>query len=192
MKTEPKEFSDLIKCWQSMPREGGHAPLKTQFSPSKLRRLMPHLFLLELSKKKEISVRLMGSAVEGVLDRAASKDTVFDTLLSKDWRFYNRFMKACGGAPCAGRFSRSVERPDGVMVKVDSLGVPLADKHGAPRYMLGVIVTQPSSADQPMTIREVEPSAPISSHEFIDLGNGVPCEKILVRNMAARSPRITN
>mgnify|MGYP003646169963 FL=1 len=192
MKTEPKEFSDLIKCWQSMPKNGGSAPLKTQFSPSKIRRLMPHLFLLELSSKKAINVRLMGSAVEGVLDQTASRDTVFNTLLSKDWRFYDRFMKACGGASCAGRFSRSVERLDGITVKVDSLGVPLADKNGTPRYTLGVIVTQPSSADQPITIRPVEASTPKSSHEFIDLGNGVPCYKALAEKEEAGFLRITN
>ncbi|MEX0299657.1 MAG: hypothetical protein AB3N28_11355, partial [Kordiimonas sp.] len=96
MKTEPKEFSDLIECWQSMPKEGWHAPLKTEFRPSALRRLMPPLLLIELSNKKKIHVRLMGSEVENSLDRTASKDTVFETLLSKDWRFYDRFMKACG------------------------------------------------------------------------------------------------
>ncbi len=192
MKTEPKEFSDLIECWQSMPKEGGHAPLKTQFRPSALRRLMPHLFLLELSNKKKISVRLMGSAVENSLDRAASKDTVFETLLSKDWRFYDRFMKACGGAPCAGRFSRSVERHDGITVKLDSLGVPLADENGAPKYMLGVIVAKSGSQEQPMSLRSEGPVKQKTCHEFIDLGNGIPGEVVERSSQQPMSPHAAN
>ena len=67
--TEPKEFNELINCWRAMPKEGGQAPLKTTFSPSKLRRLAPYLFLLERRSKRDIRVRLMGSELETSLDR---------------------------------------------------------------------------------------------------------------------------
>lgn len=192
MKTEPKEFYDLIECWRAMPKAGGQAPLKTKFNPSKLRRLVPHLFLLERCSKKDIRVRIMGSELENSLDVDSPDETVFETLLAEDWRFYDRFMKMCGGAPCAGRFSRSVERHDGQTVKVDSLGVPLADEEGEPRYMLGVVVTQ-LGEDNPMVSANIrEPEIFQSDHEFVDLGNGIPCDTDLPSTSLNEEPLRAN
>ncbi|MBL4838968.1 MAG: PAS domain-containing protein [Kordiimonadaceae bacterium] len=157
-----------------MPRGGGRAPLKSTFSPTKLRRLTPNLFMLERCSEKEISVRLMGSELEVALDRDVPDYTVFDTLLAKDWQFYDRFLKACGGASCAGRFARSVQTNDGCTVDVEALGVPLADKEGEPRYMLGVMVARlrhkgPANPSIPVRRR-----LDVLDHEFVDLGHGTP------------------
>ncbi|MBV1901073.1 MAG: PAS domain-containing protein [Kordiimonadaceae bacterium] len=157
-----------------MPRSDGSTPLKSTFSPTKLRRLTPNLFMLERCSKKEISVRLMGSQLEVALDRDVPDHTVFDTLLAKDWQFYDRFLKACGGASCAGRFARSVQTNDGCTVDVEALGVPLADKEGEPRYMLGVMVARlrhKGSARPSFTIRR---NLDVLDHEFVDLGHGTP------------------
>jgi len=174
MNTEPKEFNDLIACWRAMPKEGRQPPRKTTFKPVHLKKLMPHLFLLERCSEKEMRVKILGAELETLLNKSTSKHTVFDTLLSSNWQFYSRFMQTCGYAPCGGRFSKSIETEDGLTLNVDSLGVPLADQDGTPRYMLGVMVTRPGPSATYNMDKKTTFGGALSDHEYIDLGHGIP------------------
>lgn len=175
MQQHPFEFTKLIQCWQSMPREPGQAPQKTTFSPVSVSSLMPYLFLIERKKKGGLVVRLLGSELEELMGCSDGGRRVFDVLMHRDWGFYERFMQGCGDHLCAGRLQRSVQLEDGLRRNVDSLHVPLAGKSGEARFMLGVVVNRANRDDRAKAQLETGKNAALS-YQYVDLGCGMPRE----------------
>jgi hypothetical protein len=196
---QPYEFTKLIECWQAMPRAAGQAPQKTTFSPVKLSSLMPFLFLLEREENGYLAVRLLGSELEEKFAYAPQGgpqlpdsnimggNSVFEAMMHENWQSYDRFMERCGSQVCAGRLARSVRSPDGLIHKIESLQLPLADAEGRARYMLGVMIRRASRERSENTnaalfqaikmrseIAAATPKAAILDYEYIDVGHGVP------------------
>jgi len=173
MKIQPLEFSKLIECWKMMPKGQGKAPQKTTFSPRSIASLMPFLFLIERLPGGELRVRLMGNELNANLTRTSSDGTVFDILIHNDWSFYRRFLKGCGDGICGGHLRRSIPMADGLLNNVEALHVPLADKNGDPRYMLGVMISRLRKGEGDITAFSI-PASQILNYQYLDLGNGIP------------------
>jgi len=179
MKTEPKEFRDLIRCWQALPRSEGSAPLKSSFSPGSVLRLMPNLFLLERSGKHRICIRLIGSELEAVLGRKfLPVGSVFNTLLSEEWEYYEKLFDTCAQKLCAGRVSRTIRTKGGLMMDMDSLCVPLADEEGNPRFILGVVIMHSNRERSLKALNDEIPRDQILGQRYVDLGDGTPKHKL--------------
>jgi len=209
MQQDLYEFTKLIRCWQSMPRAEARAPKKTTFSPGSLSSLTPFLFLIERQQNGELAVRLLGSELEKPLDiipekplpeslisesktsdsmpsaRGMAFDTasLFGATMNRDWPFYANFMKTCTNHICAGRLRRTVKRRDGLIQDIESLQVPLADKHGEARFMLGVMIARPAEGRQSqkqlhkkqgVKTSQISPKEAILKCQYIDLGCGLP------------------
>lgn len=173
MQRQPYEFTKLIQCWQAMPRELDQAPQKTTFSPVKVSSLMPFLFLVEREEKGDLVVRLMGSELEETLGFRSGDRRVFDAMFRQDWSFYDSFVERCATHICGGQLLRSVKLKDGLVRDVESLHVPLADKDGVARFMLGVMTmrtNRDTSVDQVFT----SPKSAILNYQYVDLGCGLP------------------
>jgi len=190
MQRQPLEFVELISCWQKMPRNAGEAPRKTTFSPKNLGRIMPFLFLIERQADDALTIRLKGSELDVNTGRAASGETVFDTLIHRDWNFYKRFLRRCADAICGGHLELSIAMRGGLINNVEVLHVPLADKNGSARYMLGVMISRPERRDEGDSSQKSRtPVLPILKYQYLDLGCGIPEEVTVLKPalMAARS-----
>jgi len=180
MQQQPTEFTKLIKCWQSLPKSEGNAPFKNAFSPIKIPSLVPSLFLLEREDSGFLDVRLVGSELEekGFLSPRGSN--VFETMMKASWEFYDRFMERCGSQVCAGHLSRRIIASDGLIHRIESLQLPLADADGAPRFVIGVMLVSASGNREgaPLTGQRYrrlgKPVEGSLTYEFIDLGHGIP------------------
>ncbi len=172
------EFRKLIQCWQSMPRAEGFAPKKTTFSPVNLSSLMPYLFLIERAESGALSPRLLGSAMEEPLFYHGGKKRVFDAMMFEAWDFYDRFMQQCAEDLCGGRMLRSVQQRDGYVRDIESLHVPLADKKGVARFMLGVMTNLPNRKPGSEALGSVSRYKTVShdliNYQYVDLGEGLP------------------
>ena len=173
MNRQPYEFTKLIQCWKSLPRDPGKAPLKTTFSPVNVSSLMPFLFLIERVKKGDLVVRLLGSELEQTLGCAGGDHRVFDAMMRKDWAFYDRFVQNCSDYICAGRLLRSVRMSDGLIKDVESLHVPLADKYGDVRFMLGVMTARTNRDASSRKCLKATKST-ILNYQYVDIGCGLP------------------
>lgn len=171
----PYEFKKLIDCWQSMPRLDGQAPKKTTFSPAKVSSLMPFLFLIERVEKGDLVVRLKGNELDETMGCRTRDRCMFDAMMRRDWTFYDRFVSACAEHVCAGRLLRTVRLQDGFLKDVESLHVPLADKDGNARFMLGVMTTSVNRNGGAMESYQ-SPKAAILNYQYVDLGCGVPSD----------------
>jgi len=169
----PYEFTKLISCWQDMQRETNRAPQKTTFSPVSVSSLMPFLFLIEKEEKGSLAVRLLGSELEKKLGFLDQDHCVFDAMMGADWAFYSQFMQICGNFVCAGRLMRTVKMQDGLVRDVESLQVPLADKDGVARFMLGVMINR-SNRHRSVKACRGSPTSMIHCYQYLDLGCGLP------------------
>ena len=174
MQQQPYEFTKLIQCWQSMPREPGQAPKKTTFSPGKVSNLMPFLFLIEREVEGGLIVRLLGSELEAQMGCSGGNRRVFDAMMRRDWAFYDHFLRGCADHICAGRLLRSVKLKDGLVRDVESLHVPLANNEGDAIYMLGVMSNRASQGGGSAG-RPTSPKSAILNYQYVDLGCGLPC-----------------
>jgi len=173
MQRQPYEFTKLIQCWQSLPRDPGQAPQKTTFSPVNVSSLMPFLFLIERMEKGDLVVRLLGSELEQTLGCVGGNYRIFDAMMRKDWAFYDRFVQNCSDYICAGRLLRLVRMKDGLTKDVESLHVPLADRDGNVRFMLGVMTVR-ANRDASSSERFRSPKSTILNYQYVDIGCGVP------------------
>jgi|GEM_PF-4955514 len=181
MQHQPIEFSILIRNWQAISRRPDQAPLKAAFNPSKVARLLPYLYIVErenLSERDEtggLVVRLLGSELQETVGNSAFDESVFDAMLRRDWRFYERFVGSCGRQVCAGRLFRSVRLHDGLCKIIETLHVPLADKAGVARFMLGVMTVRPGQ-DGSFAEEMGPPKGAKLNYRYVDLGYGVPAQ----------------
>lgn len=189
MQNQPFEFKKLIRCWQAMPRTATTAPKKTTFSPVNLSTLMPFLFLIKKQQDGILSVRILGSELEKKLNitrRPQRKvphgpevlgryktDSIFATMMDRDWDFYGRFMDTCTGQLCGGRLNRQIRLDDGRPYEIDSLHVPLADTEDVARFMLGVMLVRPGGAGVSLGAI-LSPKEAILDYQYVDLGTGKP------------------
>ena len=173
MQYQPLEFALLIRCWQEMSRRFDQAPPKAAFSPGKLARLLPYLYIVEREPLGGLAVRLIGSELQENLGGRPSDQRVFDVMLKPDWRLYENFISTCGQQICAGRLLRSVRLHDGLYKTIEALQVPLADKEGAARFILGVMTVRPFQ-DSSFSEEMMSPEAAILKARYADLGCGLP------------------
>ena len=172
MRNQPREFSRLINCWQSLPKQAGKAPQKTTFSLKDLASLMPMLFLLECRAGEGVKVRLKGAELDTCFGGVASARSSFEQLILGDWSFYECFLRRCGEGVCGGHLHRPIEIDEGLVNRVEALHVPLADKEGNACFILGVMISRPERelADPAL----MAPVPHIPNYSYIDLGFGVP------------------
>lgn len=174
MKSNPREFSALIKCWQSLPRKEEEAPRKADFTPTMIPRLLPNIYLVEWSGKHTVSVRLIGSELETVFGAGIRAGKIFNTRLSDEWRYYDKIHRECAENLCAGIMSRTLTGRDGLSMDVDILCVPLADNNGTPKFMLGVMVVRRNRDYSIQVAQGDTPRNQIMKQKYIDLGAGIP------------------
>ena len=83
-----REFLELLKCWQNMPKGISHTPAKSAFTPSSISKLLPHVFLMKLTREGEFQLRLIGTELEDMLGGTEASRLRFQQMARDESDFF--------------------------------------------------------------------------------------------------------
>ncbi|MFC3051634.1 PAS domain-containing protein [Kordiimonas pumila] len=148
-------------------------PIRSSFNPMRIPALLPYISLLERKGPYNIEARLSGTAVDKDLPAGVIKDNMFDYLEPHMLEFCENIYQAICSRPCGVYYERTVHLNTGDSFKLCRNCLPLADKDGTIKFMIGVAYAETDSL-KPFPPNIAYTRMGISYYEYIDLGYGVP------------------
>ena len=150
-----------------MPRHKG-------FDPSRVKSLLPHLFVKEIPHDDDLHVRLRGEYLVKLLGPVHQGVNVYDRFEPGPKKIHIQFIKTVLETPVAGVLHRSPDTPEGLPYNFWTIALPFADEEGRVSFIIGcgqidVIQTWPWQE----TVKMLG-TALIHPPEYIDIGYGLP------------------
>nr|WP_281501475.1 PAS domain-containing protein [Kordiimonas laminariae] len=145
-----REFLELLKCWQDMPKTLSHTPAKTAFTPSSISKLLPHVFLMKQSRDGEFQLRLIGTELESMLGGKEASRSRFQQLARDENDFFGEFVGRSMKEPVGGLLSQKIKLGEEGYIRFETFTVPLADQDGIPRYVLGAVSAERHFLNPPL------------------------------------------
>lgn len=167
-------FGELIEHWKALPRSGGPIPLKTTFSPMRLYKMLPHLYFSERMEKYNVRIRLMGDELEAATRHMVPNRNVFDAIPKSEWDRVENYYDLFCSHPCAGHMIRSLDFDNGLVYDVETLGLPLADADGNPRFVVGLAELTQNRAKSLKARNNGGHVNVVDVLDYWDLGLGIP------------------
>ncbi|MCZ4279939.1 PAS domain-containing protein [Kiloniella laminariae] len=161
----------LFDYWKSLPADQG-LPLKSALDPLGMPpRVLPYLFLCELTFVPEFSVyfRLQGTFLSEVLGQNFTGKYLDETTFGKDAsRVIGHYYRvATNRVPCVTQERISSGR--GVSMIMEVIHLPLADEKGEPRYIIGAL-----ARIQDAVVPETPPENFVSRYWDIEMFSEIP------------------
>lgn len=167
-------FDRLTVYWRSLQeRAGGAVPARAQFNPADVVPILPFIYLLERKRPDYIEVRLCGTALDEISGVSITGHNYLDVCPPEDRDLYMTVTHQTLAVPCAVRLTRDVTFLNGRTYQLTSLGFPLADADGLPRFSVGVMLSNRILRRQDMYNGAVLRSD-LKNLEYIDIGYGTP------------------
>ena len=145
-----REFLELLKCWQNMPKGISHTPAKSAFTPSSISKLLPHVFLMKLTREGEFQLRLIGTELEDMLGGTEASRLRFQQMARDESDFFGQFVNRSMKQPIGGWLSQKLRMGEEGYIKFEAFTVPLADQQGVPRYVLGAVSAERHFLNPPL------------------------------------------
>ncbi|UTW59963.1 PAS domain-containing protein [Kordiimonas sp. SCSIO 12603] len=183
-----REFLELLKCWQDMPKTLSHTPAKTTFTPSSISKLLPHVFLMKQNRDGEFQLRLIGTELETMLGGKEASRSRFQQLARDENDFFGEFVNRSMKEPIGGLLSQKIKLGEEGYIRFEAFTVPLADKAGVPRYVLGAVSAERHFLNPPLQggIHE-EPRINFFDLNAADLELGIRNHFVQQEEMAAET-----
>ena len=170
-----KACRDLADYWASLRSPGG-LPLRADVDPGAIRSLLPSLYILELTDRGTVTIRLAGTALRRLYGVEMTGRDMLD-LVRPEHRAIRlwRTLQAAN-QPCGMYYTRSHGYASGATDDVESLFLPLVVNPATDglqaRQLLGIAA---STSDR-RWVAEEETGALMTPRdfEFVDVGFGVP------------------
>ncbi|WP_308909034.1 PAS domain-containing protein [Pseudokordiimonas caeni] len=170
----------LVDLWLQLSEEsvaatGRRIPAKSAFTPMKIARYLPYIFMLEWTDTGALQIRLAGTAFSAHFGRNLTGLKIDDlptSLLTKGEMDYFRVLHTFR---CAGSHEVLItDKKSAKPVLYRSIHLPLADANGQPRFIIGASRALPphmmSKTGVEMRLLRDEGA----SYHFADLGFGSP------------------
>ncbi len=172
---ESTAFGDVIAYWQSLHKAGGaRVPERAAFDPKSLDQRFARLSLMRRTGRYDITGGLVSRDVSAMWRRPVGGINTFD-LAAPDMREnIARFYEAVLDQPCAALVSEKCRDSSGVPQTIQSLYLPMADRDGASRYVVGVTLSEKPGFRASLREQLVLSHCQITALKFIDLGYGLP------------------
>lgn len=167
-------FDALIDYWKSLPRGDGLVPAKKSFSPMQVYKMLPYLYFNEWLEDYNLRVRLMGEKLEERARGNMPNRNVFESLRREDWEAFNTFNRAFCTQPCAGYMHRLITIRAGLVMDVETIGLPLLSPEGKPTFVVGLAELNQNSSLSLKAQRANTSINEIVAFDYIDVGYGVP------------------
>jgi hypothetical protein len=169
------QFEAFRAYWDRLQQEAGGVPTRQQLNPNEIRELLPYVFLIERRAYDDLHVRLSGTALDAVGPTPPTGTNYLDICAPDDRAAYAAIAEKILTHPCGHVLRRAVTFTDGKTQELTSLMLPMKDRHGDMRYLIGVV-----SVKADYLAAEPAPEAFVSIRpifmEFLDIGFGLPAE----------------
>lgn len=170
---ESGQFEALIAYWLRLRDDAGGVPSRTALDPIAIKDLLPFVFLVERRDPTDLHVRLSGTALDAVTPEPMTGLNYLDLCPAHLRAFLQESATAVCDQPCGHRYKRRVTRAETGTHEVTTLALPMTDRHGEMRYLLGMM-----SAKAEVLVDRKPPAGDllvdVLSADFVDLGFGVP------------------
>lgn len=185
--TGTKPIERLWRHWRNLPcPNGSSVPLRRTLEIARLSDILPRLSLMERNGPYNMTVGLVGTAVDALWDAPITGMNAFD-LTSPSMReeaelFYTTLLTK----PCAAIIREHVHKRSARDMDVSTLYLPLADREGEPSYIIGCSVFAASSSKASLSEHLVTDRRQLDLVEFLDIGSGLPAPQTLKTFSAAK------
>ncbi|WP_374765180.1 PAS domain-containing protein [Yunchengibacter salinarum] len=180
----------LLIYWKALPRmEGVFAPPRLAVNPRALTPSLTRLTLMERRDRLDISCGLMGTGFAGSWHHPVAGINAFDLIPPPMQENAARFYDALFTHPAGACLSEDRPTPGRKGVRVQSLFLPLTDRLGRVRYLIGCSEFLSRDTGNRLMDQLALDHARLDSVQFLDLGNGVPEISFLTPEESARQPR---
>ncbi|WP_020591524.1 PAS domain-containing protein [Kiloniella laminariae] len=124
-----KKTRVFFDYWQALPRKD-LLPCRSDFRPEELPSLMTNFMIYELVSRDYIKVRLRGSVLGDRLGYRGVGDNYLDLVEKERRPKASESLWAMGTQPCGMYVIIEQELKSGLMVKMESLGLPFSQAEG--------------------------------------------------------------
>ena len=167
--TKSQEFYNY---WQNLPRTG-LVPCRSSFRPEQVPSLLPNFIIYEMISKDYIKVRLLGSALSDKFGDDRAGENYLDFVESPRKEIASEALWSVVNKPCGIRVVLEQVLKSGLMVCLESVGLPLLNEEGGNP----LILFQKNELDCEKRVPE-EGYDPIRYYrlfrrDFIDIGAGL-------------------
>jgi len=154
-------------------------PQRRSFNPMKIHACLPHVYITELISDTMIEVRLSGTAIDENAGQSLKGSNFLDMCGPAERPFHVAICHALTSCPCGVEMTRRVTLRDGRVNEYKSVSFPLADKEGAPRFIVGIanIAEHISFVERFEKAQQIHSA--IKDFNFIDIGVGVPSSEFI-------------
>lgn len=167
-------FDQFTAYWKTLQAEAeGPLPARSQFDPSQITTLLPHVYLLEHKSPEEMIVRLMGTALDEISGIPVTGLNYFDVCPPEDVSLYMEINERLHALPCASLVVRDITFENGKNYSLSSLGFPMANDEGKLAYSIGLMLPARQFKSDDMNNGGVAHSV-LRDLTYIDIGFGVP------------------
>lgn len=168
-------LEQFLEYWHSLPREGGvFLPERAMLKPSSLQEVLPRLSLLKRLDRYNVLVSTMGTKSDVSWRAPIVGMNAFDLTAPNMRENTADIYSAVLDQPAAAVLRETITRKNGESADVASLYLPLADKYGAPIYIVGCTVYEKRQQDENISERILLDHQCLRDVEFIDIGGGKP------------------
>lgn len=162
---------ELLAAWSALPRIDG-VPLRSDFDPMSLRRILPVVSLLQRVAQDEWRLRLAGTEIERRWGRTLTGINYTDIMTPKAAASTLCEFEAVCARPCGSWSMRHLELSSGRQVDAETLRLPLRASDGSVTLILscsgelsGRFLHEPDQWREVITVME---------QQFLDIGAGTP------------------
>lgn len=170
-----KPLECLWAHWSSLPRANGFGvPMRRALNVSDLSDILPRLSLMRRMGPYNVTVGLVGTAVDALWDHPIAGMNAFDLTAPSMRENAERFYTALLSHPSAAVIREHVQRGPGRTLEVSTLYLPMCDREGDAVYIVGCSVFASASSPRALADHLITDCRQLAGIEFLDIGNGVP------------------
>jgi len=168
------ELSDACRK-NSVGADGaGLVPMRRDFNPMKLHTYLPNIYITELLSDDHLLVRLSGTALDENAGYVLRGTNFLDICQPAERPLHVKTFKTMTSHPCGVEMTRRVVLTDGRIHQFRSISLPLADKQGMPRFIVGITNVAANIAYEAKVDRSDKLRTNVLDFTFIDIGAGKP------------------
>ncbi len=184
-------LEQLFKYWESLPRSAGTVlPARRELRPTDLRDVIPRLSLLKRQHRYQVNVSMIRTGYNTSWRSPFVGINSFDLTTPSMRENSAKLYEAVLDQPCGALMTENILSKSGKQRCVHSLYLPLADRSGQARYIVGCSAYQHKPCFENTNERLVPAHDQVLDVEFLDIGAGQPAvtfEKISLQERPALS-----
>ncbi len=171
---EAKMVEEFTDYWHSLPKvEGTLMPSRDSLQPNKIKALLPHVFMSELTGDRQVVIRLTGTVLDMISAQNLTGMNYLDICPEDERDQYWDISKNVAYQPCAHWMVRDVTFVDGKGFRLEGVTYPMVARDPKNRMLIGIMgANRNTDFDGRTGVGFIR--SKIRESKFLDLGAGLP------------------